>query len=208
LVATLATQSLRPVEERNRQMAIAGAAQASGQIGKATAALQRAVQADPWSADAVLWQADFYRWKLILQSDSPQQRRSWETCLDEAKARGGEDPAIYRMIAAQQLHLYQRYGRKSDLAAAAETLDQAVAWSPSNEWMMAQAAVVAEAQGERERAARLAARAVGLSKLGGNIERAISRQQVYLARRLGESARRGPVRAGADQLLPEPKSGR
>ena len=39
-------------------------------------------------------------WKGILVQD----RRQWESCLADVKRRAGDDPAIYRMIGAQQLH--------------------------------------------------------------------------------------------------------
>jgi hypothetical protein len=181
-------------------------AQKTGQIGKAQVTLRRAADADPWSPDAVLWLADFHRWRIILQSNSPQLRRQWEASLSEAKRRGGDDPAIYRMIGAQQLHVYQRHGDAADLAAAAETFRRAAEWSPSNQWMMAQMAVVAAAQGSTEEARRLGMRATELSRLGVNIERALWKQLVYVARPLGSAANRGPIRQPADELLREPNA--
>ena len=97
--------------------------------------------------------------------------------------------------------LYQRHGEARDLGAADETFEKAVQWSPANQWMMAQLAVVAEARGQREQAQKLGRRAAELAGLGGNIERALSRQQVYVARPLGRLADRGPLRQPADELL-------
>jgi tetratricopeptide (TPR) repeat protein len=204
ILAALYFMSLRPVEARKRLMAAAARAQSTGQLGKAKLSLQRAVGVDPWSPDAVLWVADFYRWKIILGAENPLDRQQWNASLLQAKQRAGDDPAIYRMIGAQQLHVYQRHGNAVDLQAAAETFQMAVDWSPSNQWMIAQMAVVAQARGEIQKARMLGNRALDLSLLGGNIERALSRQQVYVARPLGKAADRGPIRRGASELLSEP----
>ena len=201
ILAALYLVSLRPVENQKRLMATAAMAQSSGQLGKARLSLEQASKADRWSADAMLWLADFYCWKLILEGDSREVRRQWESCLADVKRRAGDDPAVYRMIGAQQLHVYQRHGETRDLGAAAETFEQAVQWSPANQWMMAQMAVVAEARGQRDQAQKLGKRAAELAELGGNIERALSRQQVYVARPLGRLADQGPIRQPANQLL-------
>ncbi len=207
LLLAIYLMSLRPVEQQQRLMATAAMAQSTGQRGKALVTLELAVESDPWSPDAGLWLADYYRWKIILEPDSPAARRQWEANLALAKQRAGDDPAVYRMIGAQQLHVYQRHGRATDLDAAAETFAKAVQWSPANQWMLAQMAVVAIARGDNAEAARLGASAAELSQLGGNIERALWRQQVYVAAPLGREANRGPVRRPADQLLPEPNAG-
>jgi O-antigen ligase len=204
VLAGLYAFSLRPVEERKRWMAVAASAQSRGQLGKTQATLEQAAQVDPHSPEVVIWLADFYRWKLVLQADDDPWRDAWEASLQEAKSRAGDDPAIYRMIGAQQLHLYQRHGRRRDLDAAAETFSQAVQWSPANEWMFAQLAVIEAARGQPQRATRLGARARELAGLGGNIERAISRQLVYVVAPLGKAAENGPLRRPADEVLPEP----
>jgi hypothetical protein len=204
LLATLYLMSIRPVESRKLSMATAEAAQATGQLGKSRISLECAVEADRWSPDAPLWLADFYRWRIILGADRPGDRRQWASNLELAKQRAGDDPAVYRMAGAQQLHLYQRHGNPRDLAAAGETFQAAVDWSPSDQWMIAQLAVVARARGETEKAEKLSDLALQLSQLGGNIERALPRQLIYEARSLGVGADRGPIRRPADQLLAEP----
>ncbi len=151
-----------------------------------------------------LWLADFYRWRLVLDGDTPEVRRRWEAALEEVKQRAGEDPAIYRMVGAQRLHVFQKRGEPRDLEAAAESFDAAWSWSPANQWLFAQMAVIERARGNNEAAARDAEMADRLSRLGGNIERALSRQMVYIPRRLGAPADRGPVRGAADSLLGEP----
>jgi O-antigen ligase/Tfp pilus assembly protein PilF len=201
ILAALYLVSLRPVENQKQLLATAAMAQSSGQLGKARLSLEQASRADRWSPDAMLWLADFYCWKLVLEGDTREVRRQWESCLAEVKRRAGDDPAVYRMIGAQQLHAYQRHGEPRDLGAAAETFEKAVQWSPVNQWMMAQMAVVAEALGQRDQAQKLGKRAAELAELGGNIERALSRQQVYVPRPLGRLADRGPLRQPADKLL-------
>ncbi len=47
----------------------------------------------------------------------------------------------------------------------------------------------------------MARRALDLSQLGGNIVRALERQQVYVAEPIGGRVREGPVRRSAKQLL-------
>ncbi len=204
MLAMLHTFSLRPVETRTQLMNMAAMAQSAGQISRASKHLEAAAEADPWSPDALLWLADIYRWQLVLQPDSTEPRRRWESLLVEAKRRAGDDPAMYRMIGAQQLHLYQRHGAKRDLESAAETFRVAHHWSPANQWLAAQMAVVAAERGEQARAEQLALRAWELSRLGGNIERALSRQQIYVARPIGRRAEQGPIRRPASELLPEP----
>lgn len=204
LLATLYLMSIRPVEARKLAMATAAAAQADGRPGTAMRSLQQAVEADPWSPEAALWLADQYRWRLVIGGDRPENRRPWFAWLTEAKRRAGDDPAVYRMVGAQQLHVYQRLGNRADLQAAGETFQAAVDWSPSDQWMLAQMAVIADAMGQTEKGEKLADRALQLSRLGGNIERDLSRQLLYEARQLEDASRNGPRRRPADELLGEP----
>ncbi len=215
LIGALYGMSLRPVETRKRLMEEALRTRAD----RRGAVLERAVQADPWSPEAALWLADWYRWPLVIGGDTPSARQPWTHWLSVAKQRAGSDPAVYRMVGVQQLHLYQRYGRPEDLQAAAESIGTAVQWSPSNQWLMAQMALIAEAQqaqrdqgvpagpfgsADQASAESLTRRAWELSELGGNIERALSRQQIYLARHLGPQVEKGgPRRAPASELLPK-----
>lgn len=199
---TLKSFSIDPVDRRMLLMETMASAQSSGQLGKARKTLERAVEVDQHSPEAVLWMADYQRWRLIMQGDQPSTRDAWESWLAEAKRRGGEDPAVYRMIGAQQLHVYQCRGNQRDLVAARETFEDAARWSPSHQWMIAQLAVILAAEGDKDRASQLADRATELSELGGNIERELKRQQLYVPEKLGRMAERGPVRRPASELLP------
>ncbi len=193
--------SIRPVEAGSRAMSQAAYYQSRGQIGRAKAALERAVEADGWSSDAVIWLADFHRWQLILDRDTPAVRNDWQAAIALAKQRSGDDPAIYRMLGAQQIHLFQRYGEPQDLAAAAETFTKATSWSPASEWFAAQSAAIAAARGQQQEASQLAAQAYNLSLLGGNIERSLDRQQIYEVSNLGPAVRQGAIRRPASELL-------
>ncbi|MEM8671164.1 MAG: O-antigen ligase family protein [Planctomycetota bacterium] len=201
LAASLYLFSIRPVEQCKRLMASAANTRQPLQRRNL---LEQAVEADRWSPDAALWNADWYRWSLILEGDSPAKRQRWTALLRSVKERAGEDPAIYRIVSAQQLHVYQRFGNQDDLNAATDTVEWAVSWSPSNQWLMAQLAEIYRERNDPEAAGRYSRRAWELSRLGGNIERLLSRQQIYRAERLGEQVEFGPVRVPAADILPQP----
>jgi hypothetical protein len=124
--------------------------------------------------------------------------------LAEARRRGGENPTLLRVIGAQQLHLYQRYGTAEDLEAAAETIETAIEWGPQNQWMIAQLASIEAGRGNRTRSEALADRARYLSDLGVNVERKFSFQMIYPAEHYGDRVDRGPIRRSAAQVLSEP----
>jgi hypothetical protein len=201
LTSSIYLLSVRPVESQSRAISRAGYFQSTGRIGRAEASLKQAVEADRWSPDAAIMLADYHRWRLILERESTAVRRDWEAAIALAKQRAGDDPAIYRAFGAQQLHVYQRYAGPADLRDAAKTFRQATTWSPSSEWLAAQSAAIAAAQGDVDRANQLASRAKELSLLGGNIERSLDRQQIYVVDNLGLSVRTGPIRRPASELL-------
>ena len=74
-------------------------------------------------------------------------------------------------------------------------------WSPADEWIMAQMSVLEAVRGQPAKSAEYAATARELSVLGGNIERALSRQLIFLPQKVGSPAQAGPIRRPADQLL-------
>lgn len=206
LLLALWWYSLRPVEQQRRWMTRVADAQWNGRSDQTRLALDKAVAADPWSPDAVLWKADFYRWQLIRDPDDAAARQRWETALQQSLARAGDDPTVYRMAGSQQLHLYQKWGLPDDLEAAARSFDQLLRWSPANQWAFAQMAAIEKARGNVDSAQKLAEMADKLSRMGGNIERSLSRQMVYSAEIIGGAADRGPIRDSADHLLFEPNA--
>ena len=101
------------------------------------------------------------------------------------------------------MHLYQVHGQPTDLQAATEIFEQVAVWSPADEWIMAQMSVLEAARGRSAKSAEYAKKARELSVLGGNIERALSRQLIFLPQKVGSPALAGPIRRPADQLLSE-----
>jgi hypothetical protein len=193
---------------------------------QAEAALTRAVQADPWSAAAAIWQADWLHWKMVGRDESAQLRQAWQRAAELAKTRAGHSPSAWEQIGRQQLHLYQRFGNRQDLAAAEETFRHVVAWNPADQQGVAQLAAIAQsisrdlpvggdlpvnadraadsnraAAGGKTRAKKLAQRAWYLSRLGNNMERSLERQLIYVPQPLGRSAAEKPALAPASELL-------
>ncbi|TWU56518.1 O-Antigen ligase [Rubripirellula tenax] len=204
-MAALYFMSLRPVGRQQYWMVVAEVSQSTGQIGKARLSLEKAIEADPWATAPVLWMTDFLRWELIRKpnegSGDEAIRLRLAEWIDAAKARSGDDPSVFRQIGVGQLHLYQRFGNAEDLAAASATFHDVVRWSPANQWAMAQMSLIADAEGDTQSAETLAARAKALSEQGGNLERALYLQSIYVARPIGIEAAREPVRGRADELL-------
>lgn len=197
----LTLKSLGPVESRKRAMAEAAELMQGGRIRQAQSELLIAASADPWSPEAMLWLANLYQVQLSRDGEADDLRRLWDSALNEALKRAGEDPAAYRQVASQQIHLYQVLGQAADLEAATEMFEQVALWSPADEWIMAQMSVLEAARGRSGEAAQYAAKASELSVLGGNIERALSRQLIFLPQKVGLPAQAGPIRRPADQLL-------
>ncbi|TWU49605.1 O-antigen ligase family protein [Rubripirellula reticaptiva] len=205
LMVAMYVMSLRPVGAEKRWLATAELAQATGQIGRTRVSLEQAAAADGWAVTPRLWLADFYLWKMILSDeadgDRDETRRRWAEMLEAAKVRSGENPSVYRQIGVAQLHLYQRFGRPEDLQAAEKTFADVVRWSPANQWAMAQMAEIKRAVGDSQASREFADQAKRLSELGGNLERALYLQSIYVVRPIGREVQGGPVRARADQLL-------
>jgi len=196
--------SVRPVDAAKQQMAIASHAVESGQYRKALRRMEIAAKSDPWSPEPMIGLSDLYRWQLIGE-DVPAIRTRWNSSMAEAKRRGGDDPSLLRIIGVQQLHLFQRYGKPEDLAAALDTFTTAVEWSPVNQWMIAQLASVVAASGDLGKSRELMTRAERLSGLGVNVERIFSFQLIYPAQHYGVRVKRGAIRRPADQVLSELK---
>ena len=201
LLLILVFGSIRPNQQRDLSMLRSEIAFESGRVAAARRHLREAVHADPWSADPTLWLADSFRWELAEGPDRPDVREAWESAITETLTRCGEDPTMYRLLGEQRIHVYQRHGRVSDLRAAHELFLTAAGWSPSHQWLAAQAAVTAGAIGNDGEADRLAERAQWLAGLGGNIARALERQLVSRAEPFGRRASGGPVKLPASELL-------
>jgi hypothetical protein len=187
LIAWLCFGSIRPVRTTREALTAAGVARQGGSVAQIERALDRAVEADPWDAEATIQKADLLHWKLIARPSEPT-RQSWSRAVAEAKRRGGDDPAVYRSLGQQQLHLYQRYGDPRDLDAAAETIAQAAGWSRANEWFSAQLALIRRAQGDADAAGNLARRAKALSIAAGDAQRDLAKQMLVEVAPIGPDA--------------------
>jgi O-antigen ligase len=193
--------SIEPVAARKGAMARAAGLLQDGRVQQARRELLIAASADTWSPEAMLWLANLEQLQLTRRGESADLRRSWDAALVEALERAGEDPAAYRLVASQRLHLYQLYGQAADLEAATEIFEQVARWSPADEWVMAQMSVLETVRERPVEAAQYADKARELAVLGGNIERSLSRQLIFVPQKVGTPAQAGPVRRPADQLL-------
>ena len=95
------------------------------------------------------------------RGESENLRHSWDSALVEALKRAGEDPAAYRQIASQRIHLYQVHGQAADLEAATEIFEQVALWSPADEWIMAQMSVLEAARGRMAEAGSICGKGEG-----------------------------------------------
>ena len=168
-------------------------------------ALEDAIQADPWSPDASLVQSDSLRW-LVVQSEpsakgSAAVRSEWESSVQETLRRGGDDPNLYRLLAGQYLHVFQRWGRQEDFSRGMELLEQAAKWSPANEWIAAQLAEVYRASGEQKKSLKWAEKADFLTSRTANAQRSLRVQLIYELNVIGRPAERGPRLLPATELL-------
>ena len=206
LLGSIWVSAWRPVQRRQAQLTQVVNAQQRGDRQSAERLLQVAMETDQLSPEPALWLADLYRWELVLASKSPtdSERNDWLDTVTELRARAGEDPSIERMIGGQAMHLFQRHGQKRDLEIARNAFQSALDWSPSSEWLHAQASVIAKKVNLNQDAAILRKRAEELSRLGGNIERDLSKKMIYIPTFLGGSVQTGPSRASAASLLIEP----
>ena len=206
LLLCLNVFSLKPVQRAAREMGNYQAMQQPGQrtdLRSLQASLQRVIEADPWSPEGHLSQADLIHWQIVT-SESPQNStatKQWETSLDQAMRLAGQSPSLNQAAAQQILHVYQRWGNRSDLNRAQELLDIAAKWSPADHWITAQLAAIAETKGESVRARKLAKEAKLMAQLGNNIVRSLDLQMIYAAEVVGTPAIERPKIVPASKAL-------
>ena len=206
LLLCLKVFSLNPVQRAGREMGNFRAMQQPGRrtdLRSLQASLQRVIEADPWSPEGHLSQADLIHWEIVT-SESPQNSsatKQWETSLDQAMQLAGQSPSLNQAAAQQILHVYQRWGNRSDLDRAQELLDMAAKWSPADHWITAQLAAIAETKGESVQARKLAKEAKLMAQLGNNIVRSLDLQMVYATEVVGTAASQGPKIVPASKAL-------
>ncbi|TWT82233.1 O-Antigen ligase [Planctomycetes bacterium CA13] len=201
------SMSLGPVRRETMALNAVRLEAERGRFHQADRFLREATNVDPWSDKAIRWQADLYHWELVRRpaEDTPGGDRSlrtdWQSFVEQAKTRSGENPATYRELGTAQLHVYQRFGDRDDLLAAMETIKQAAQWSPSDEWIAAQLAEIAREAGDEMLSQKMAQRAEWLSNLGNNTERLLDRQLILVAKRVGPPATNSIRQIPASELL-------
>ncbi len=201
LLVMLRLISLGPVEASASAMRAALAAQSQRQTERAIRELERASAADPWSPESSLWLSDFYRWQLIQNRESDSVAQKWREAGELAIQRSGGDPTLIGLVAAQPLHLFQRWGRAEDLQRAMALYDLACQKSPTHAAFFAQRAEIAERLGDAERANLDAKYATETSELGENLERRLFVEQILVVEIAGEAANNGPILETASKLL-------
>jgi O-antigen ligase len=199
LLVALRFVSIVPVQNAQLSLLRAEDALRRGITPRVESESAAAVAADRWDHQPALWRSEWLKNRLIAGEASQQLRSQWRAAADTAAERAVGDPLVIRSLADQALHLYQRYGRPDELQLAARWLDIALKLNPTDESLAAQAALVAERLGRRERAERLAGRARELSELGNNVVRDLELVHVLAVRPVGMEASRGPVQVSAEE---------
>ena len=201
ILVTLFFLSLRPVNNARWSVTMATSALENRLPAKADRLLSDAVDDDRWAVSPALYRSEFLKQEVIRQNDRDTVRKNYEASIHDVIRRAGENPTVFRQLASQRLHLYQVFGKPSDLDQAQQQMKWAVAWAPSNQWMIAQLAEIEGARGRDDFALELTARAWELSQRGNNIERYFYLQQLYVAEPLGDSSRIAPLRRSASKRL-------
>ena len=175
--------SIRPVAAEKLAIALVESTQQKQQPHKVGVLLKEAIQADTLAVRAPLYQSNYLRWRVITLDGSnaaarKQEINQWRAAVSRVESRCGQNPTVYRQLIAQAIHLYQVTGETEFVETAKRWSEQAIEWSPSDQWLFAQHAEIEQAMGNREGARRFAEEATRLSKLGGNEERAMWLQQI------------------------------
>ncbi|MGC6441474.1 MAG: O-antigen ligase family protein [Rubripirellula sp.] len=197
--------TLRPAVNQKRYLAAISNAQYLNNPRELERRLIEFASNERWSPEPVIWLADSYRWQIIQNAKpSPGDRtKRWKETLDQIRQRSGNDAGIERIIGIQAIHLYQRWGEAETLQIAKEAFDRAAILSPADQWIAAQRSLIYQKFNQSTEALSIGRQALALSKLGGNIERDLTRQLIYPLQVIGKAAENGPLRKDASTLLGE-----
>ena len=200
--------AFRPQQKRNHYIAEITLAQQSGSDQSQERLMREWLESDRWAPGPAIWLSDFYRWRLIYSDtkDASGLRTRWLEAIDQIRKRSGQDPSVERIIGIQAIHLFQRWGRPTDLKLAEAAFERASEMSPSSEWLYAQLSSLAAREERHREAKKLADKAIRLSQLGNNIERDLKRQLIYLPDFIGFAVRGNPQRIDAATLLEDVRS--
>jgi O-antigen ligase len=130
IVTTYATY-YRPVLSAATHMARADGLAFAGQNAAHLQAVEAAVNADPWSAEAArrLANARFARWQ---QDRAPEFNAEWQQSDNAARRLAPRRHAIWRESAERYAALFRESGNEDALAQAIAHADQAVALYPTH----------------------------------------------------------------------------
>ena len=188
-------ESIIPVQQSQLALLRAEDAARRGMLSRVDSESRRAVQADDWGFEAPRWRSEFLRGRLVELGNEPAVRAQWLASLETFLDRVGVNPTALRAAGEQYLHLYQCFGQKTDLESAERLISLALANSPTELSLIAQAAVIAHERSDLARARVLAEEARRLSVLGGNVVRDLGLQQILVVEKIGQPARRRPLEA-------------
>jgi hypothetical protein len=111
-------------------------------------AFQAAAAADPRDPDRVMqWQ--WAATRAVLERDEPSHRQALEVATAAAEQSDPRSAALFLAIGQRQLQLYQRWGRTTDLFAAAESCERAAERLPTGTLEAIQAASAVNAAWRR-----------------------------------------------------------
>ncbi|MCH1497043.1 MAG: O-antigen ligase family protein [Rubripirellula sp.] len=197
--------TLRPAVNQKRHLAAISNAQYFNNTQELERRLIEFKSNERWSPEPVIWLSDSYRWQIIQNAKPSRGDRTkrWKETLDQIRQRSGNDAGIERIIGIQAIHVYQRWGEEEMLQIAKEAFDRAAILSPADQWIAAQRSLIYQKLNQSTEAQNIARQALALSKLGGNIERDLTRQLIYPLEVIGKAAENGPLRKDASTLLAE-----
>lgn len=202
LLMLLRTTALVPVSDARSAVLRAQNAQTAV---AADAAIERAVLADPWAADLALMRCDMLHWRAIASDElvrgESSPRAKWLESIEAAKIVGGEDSELYRQMANQALHLYQRHAEQADLELSAQLIAQAIKYSPTDQSLLAQSAAILAQLGDQAESRKRAADAKELAILGNDVVRDLERVFILVAQPSPLAAQNGLIRRPASEVL-------
>ena len=193
LLACIRFESIVPSQESQLAQLYAEDALRRGLLSRVESDSQRAIDADPWGFEAARWRSEFLRGQIAAGDRDPRVREQWRQAVETCLGRAGANPLVTRAMGEQCLHLYQVYGQAADLEQADRLIARSLQLNPTDESLVAQAAVIAWTRSETTKSQQLAAEARRLSKLGGNIVRDLRLQQIMVVDKIGPVASRRPV---------------
>ncbi|MEM6690100.1 MAG: O-antigen ligase family protein [Planctomycetota bacterium] len=201
------TQALLPKLERDAIGSEVAFALSANRVADADRLIDDAIRVDPDATELARFSLELQIQALLNAPEDfgkinlPEKaRQDVESKFARVVEAAKNDLSIQRFLVEQRLHLYQRFGNEIDLAKAEKrlrTMDQQWPYDP---WVISQIAEIAATR-KNDEFDELIARAISVSQLGKNLERAIWNQLIYVAEPVGVAVRTGPKRVSAEKRL-------